>query len=291
MKQRYLHWTMLLVVLILLLIVAALWSLTTGEIHISLGHLADVFSQSDSLEKAILTQIRIPRLVLAFSIGGTLSLVGAILQGVFRNPLVEPYTLGISGGASLGVAIVIVLGTGLMGHLLTLPIAGFAGSLVTILLVYFLGMRRGTGNVNRMLLIGVMISFISSSALMLLMSVGTTEDMHTIVFWTMGSLDEPNLQLIRLVFWTSLIGLLVTNLFAPQLNALRLGETKAMHLGVNAPLVIRLMFLITSLLTGICVAVGGVIGFVGLVIPHMIRQVAGSDFRILLTGSFLGGAL
>ena len=158
MKQRYLHWTMLLAVLILLLIVAALWSLTTGEIHISLGHLADVLSQSDSLEKAILTQIRIPRLVLAFSIGGTLSLVGAILQGVFRNPLVEPYTLGISGGASLGVAIVIVLGTGLMGHLLTLPIAGFAGSLVTILLVYFLGMRRGTGNVNRMLLIGVMLT-------------------------------------------------------------------------------------------------------------------------------------
>jgi len=291
MRKRHVRWAVVLVALTLLVLVASFWSLLSGEIHIPFNKLFTVMNKPDSMEYAILTNIRIPRLVLAFSVGGALSLVGAILQGIFRNPLVEPFTLGISGGASMGVALIIVLGGNIAGSLLTLPVAGFAGALATILLVYFLGVRKGAGNINRMLLIGVMISFVSSSSLMFLLSIATTEDMHNVLFWTMGSLDEPNPALIKLVFWTSIAGLGFTYLFAQPLNALRLGETKAMHLGINAPLLIKTLFVVTSLLAGICVSVAGVIGFVGLVIPHLIRQFVGSDYRVLLAGSFLGGSL
>ena len=290
MKQKYVKWFGVILLLVILVSAASVWSLLSGDMNITPDKLFSNLGNPDSMESAILTKIRIPRLILAFSIGGALSLIGAILQGIFRNPLVEPYTLGISGGASLGVALVIVSGIGLSGTLFALPVAGFAGALLTILLVYFLGIRKGAGNVNRMLLIGVMISFISSSLLMFLMSVSTTEGLHSILFWTMGSLDESNRSLIILVLTVSLAGLVFSNLFSHQLNALRLGEDRARHLGVNSSLMIKLMFVVTSLLAGICVSVAGVIGFVGLVIPHLIRMLVGSDYRILLTGSFLGGS-
>jgi iron complex transport system permease protein len=291
MNKKYIRWGTVVLLLMAGILTASCWSLLSGEIHLSVKQLPDILKHRESMEYAILSTIRIPRLILAFSVGGALSLVGSILQGIFRNPLVEPYTLGISGGASLGVALVIVLGFSVSGGLLALPIAGFAGALVSILLVYYLGIRKGIGNIHRMLLIGVMISFVSSSSLMFLLSIATTEDLHNVIFWTMGSLDEPNPKLIGLVFWTSVSSLLFTSLLAQPLNALRLGETRAMHLGINAPLLIRVLFVVTSLLAGLCVSVSGIIGFVGLVVPHIIRRLVGADFRILLIGSFLGGSL
>ena len=242
------------------------------------------------MEYAILTNIRIPRLLLAFSIGGALSITGAILQGIYRNPLVEPYTLGISGGAALGVALVIVFGLNMTLGNFMLPVAGFAGAFATIFLVYFLSMRRGEININRMLLIGVMISFVASSGMMFLMSITSADNLHSIIFWTMGSLDEPNSMLIYTILIASIAGLFTTILFAQPLNALRLGEAKATHLGINASVIIRILFVVASLLAGLCVAVGGIIGFVGLIIPHIMRTIIGSDYRILLISSFLGGS-
>jgi iron complex transport system permease protein len=134
-----------------------------------------------------------------------------------------------------------------------------------------------------------MISFIVSSAMMFLMSITTAENLHGIVFWTMGSLDEPDMTLIYGTFWASVAGLLISYLFVKPLNAMRLGEAKARHLGINTEASIRILFVIASLLTGICVAVAGVIGFVGLIIPHLMRLAVGSDFRVLLISSFLGG--
>ena len=265
----------------LLVFIATAWSLTSGEMKIPLGQIPSILKNRSGMEYAILSNIRIPRLLLAFSIGGALSITGAILQGIYRNPLVEPYTLGISGGAALGVALVIVLGLNLKLGEFMLPVAGFAGAFVTIFLVYFLGMRRGEVNINRMLLIGVMISFVASSGMMFLMSVTSAENLHSIIFWTMGSLDEPNMQLIKTMLIASVVGLFIAILFAKPLNALRLGEAKAKHLGVNSTVIIRIMFV---------VAVGGIIGFVGLIIPHIMRSVIGSDYRILLISSFLGGS-
>ncbi len=291
MHKKYLRWILFLSVLILLGIITFLVGLTTGELNISIFDIPGIFRDKEGIEYVVLNQIRLPRVVLGIAVGGGLSLSGAILQGIYRNPLVEPYTLGISGGAALGVALAIVFALPAVIGAFILPAAGFAGALLAIFLVYFLGLRHGTININNMLLIGVMVSFVSSAAMMFLMSVTTSENLHSIVFWMMGSLDEPNKLLIKITLIIAAIGLVTSAFFSGTLNALRLGESDAKHLGINTGVSIRVLFVIASLMAGVCVAAAGVIGFVGLVIPHLIRLIAGSDYRILLPGSFLGGSI
>lgn len=290
MKRQWLGWALNILLLLVILTVSVLLSLSIGEISIPIEQIGEALSDSEGVEYGVLSYIRIPRIVLGIAIGGSLSLAGAILQGVYRNPLVEPYTLGISGGASLGVTLVIVLGLHLVNVLL-MPIAGFVGAFITIFLVATLGLSKGKVSVNRMLLIGVMLSFISSSGVMFLMSITKVENIHSIIFWTMGSLNESNPTLVWGMLVLALVCLLFVYLFVTPLNALRLGEEKASHLGINSSATIRILFLITSLLTGACIAVGGVIGFVGLVMPHIIRLWVGSDYRILLLASFFSGSI
>jgi iron complex transport system permease protein len=280
-------WTVLFSVITLLVIA---YSLSKGEINIPFTKIPAILMHGQgSMEYAVLQNIRLPRIYLGLSIGGALSVAGVLLQGIYRNPLVEPYTLGISGGAALGVALVIVFGLNLSLGAFILPVAGFAGAVITIFLVYFLSIRRGKMATQNMVLIGVMISFIASSGMMFLMSTATNENLHGIVFWMMGSLDEANSQLISISGIVSVVGLAASYLFVHPLNALRLGEGNARHLGVNTDVAIRILFVIASLLTGMCVSVAGVIGFVGLIIPQFIRLIVGSDFRILLISSFLAG--
>lgn len=290
MNAKYLKWILFLTALIFLLAIAIIISLSSGEVKISWLHLPEILANKDSIEFTVLTKIRIPRLILAISVGGGLSLSGAILQGIYRNPLVEPYTLGISGGAALGIAIAIVFGIQVSGFYV-LPLFGFSGAIITLFLVYFLSVRKEGLSMNSMLLIGVMVSFVASSAMMFLLSITTTDNLQNIVFWVMGSLDETNILLIKIAFWSSVAGLIITYFFAQPLNALRLGEAKAQHLGINTNLTVKLLFIIASVLTGFAVSVAGVIGFVGLVIPHLVRLIIGNDYRVLLGGSFLGGAI
>lgn len=290
MPKKYIKWILFLAILLVLLAVSIIISLSSGEVKISLWQLPELLSNKESIEFTVLTKIRIPRLLLAISVGGALSLSGAILQGIYRNPLVEPYTLGISGGAALGVAIAIVFGFQLANYVM-LPLFGFAGAIITLFLVYFLSVKKGGLSINSMLLIGVMVSFVASSAMMFLMSISTKDNLQSIIFWVMGSLDESNMLLIRIAFYSSVSGLIFTYFFAQTLNALRLGEVKAKHLGINTKLAVRLLFFVASILTGIAVSVAGVIGFVGLVIPHLIRLIIGNDYRIIIGSSFIGGAI
>lgn len=286
------RWSVSLIVLILLLLVAIMWSLTAGDLKMSWADLPKfLFGDAQGLEATIVKRIRWPRVLLGIGVGGALSLAGTILQGVYRNPLVEPYTLGISGGAALGVAFAIVFDLEKYLGVWVLPLSGFLGSLLIIFLVYFLGQRNRKINTQGMLLVGVMISFIASSTMMLLMSLTTTENLQSIFFWTMGSLDSTDMLLIRIIMGISVFGLGLSYLLVQPLNALRIGEEKARYLGINTDLAIRLLFILSSLLTGVCVSVVGVIGFVGLVIPHFFRMIVGGDFRILLVCSFLGGAI
>lgn len=279
--------------LLAVLIIAVLVSLTSGELKLSLPEIFQLMlgnADPESMEYLLITKVRLPRILLGLVVGGSLSLAGVILQGIYRNPLVEPFTLGISGGASLGVAAVIVFGLHQTIGSFMLPLAGFAGAFLIIFLVYFISARKGSVNIQNMLLTGVMISFIASSALMFLMSITTSDNLHGIVFWIMGSLDESDSSLIWLATVLSLLVLAVSYLFVQPLNALRLGEERAMHLGVNTQIAIKVLFILASLLAGVCVSVAGVIGFVGLIIPHLIRMFLGSDYRILLLSSFLLGA-
>ena len=291
MRTKYIKWNIIIFTLLLLLAASILASLCLGEVRISPFDLFSILKKGDSMQQIILSNIRIPRIILGLSVGGALSLAGVILQGIYRNPLVEPYTMGISGGAALGIAIAIVSGLTTSLGAFILPIFGFIGAIITIFLVYFLSIRKGSFSISRMLLLGVMISFVASSAMMFLMSTTTAENIHSIIFWIMGSLDEANSMLLNIVLYTAILGLIMAYLFARPLNALSLGESSAKHLGINAGLTIKMMFVVSSLLTGICVSVAGVIGFVGLIIPHLMRMIVGSDNRILLISSFLGGSI
>ena len=267
-------------------------SLCIGSTHIPLKKIVSLIQQGRGTnEYSIIFDIRLPRILLGFAIGGALSLAGVLLQGMFRNPLVEPYTLGISGGAALGVCLNIVLRLSQKFGPSTLPLFGFLGAGLVILLVYFLSIRKGMLKIQGVLLIGVMISFISSALVMLIMAVSRTEDLHGIIFWIMGSLEEPNWFLIKAALLVSVLSLGVSYLFCFDLNALSLGEEEALHLGINIERSKRLLFIVASLLTGCSVAVAGIIGFVGLVVPHFVRMFVGGDHRILLVSSFLLGAV
>lgn len=278
--------------LLILLVTAVFFSLSSGEINLGVTDLVNLlYHRPETMEYTILSQIRLPRIILGIAVGGALSLSGILLQGVYRNPLVEPYTLGISGGASLGVAVAIVFGLHQLIGSYVLPLAGFTGAFLIIVIVYSISTRKGRINIQTMLLTGVMISFIASSSMMLLMAITSSENLHGIIFWIMGSLEESDRSLIYLTTILALTMLIVSYLFVQPLNALRLGEEKAKHLGINTDTAIKLLFLMASLLAGVCVAVAGIIGFVGLIIPHLMRLLFGSDYRILLISSFLSGSV
>ncbi|NOU16967.1 MAG: iron ABC transporter permease [Bacteroidales bacterium] len=290
MQKKYLKWLLLVLLFTVVALIVVIHSLTSGDLKISISDLSRfLFKSGDGVEFTIINTIRLPRIILGLAVGGALSLSGVILQGIYRNPLVEPYTLGISGGASIGVALTIVFGLPQLVGTYMLPLSGFIGALVTVFLVYSLSIRNGKIKIQTMLLVGVMVSFIASSVMMFLLSTTSSENIHSIIFWIMGSLDEPNSKLIGTTVIISVSSLLLSYLFVQPLNALRLGEEKARHLGINTDVSIKILFVITSLLTGICVSMAGVIGFVGLIIPHLIRLITGSDFRILLISSFITG--
>jgi len=272
-----------------ILLCVAVFSLAVGPAGIPVKKIIPILLKGkDSVEYNILFDIRLPRIILGFAIGGGLSLAGIILQGMFRNPLVEPYTLGISGGAALGVSLNIIFGLYKIG-ILTLPFFGFLGAALVIMLVYFLNMRKGIVKLQGLLLNGVMISFISSSLIMLIMSLSRSEDLHGIVFWIMGSLEEPDWAIIKITVSAAIVLLVISHLFCLDLNAFSLGEEEALHLGVSIERTKRLLFIIASLLTGFSVSVAGMIGFVGLVVPHFVRMFVGSDHRISLIAAFLAG--
>ncbi|HMA99790.1 MAG TPA: iron ABC transporter permease [Spirochaetota bacterium] len=284
---------LLLAVLLTAVILSVIVALLSGEYPLAAADIWAVLSGSSTLasHSEVLYKLRLPRIILGLTIGGALSLCGTILQGIFRNPLVEPYTLGISGGASLAICLVIVLKITLLPAVVMLPLAGFSGALVTVLLVYVLTMRKAFFNINNLLLTGVMISFIASSLVMFLMSVAGKDNLHSIIFWIMGWLDTSQPLLIYIVAAASVTGLALGYFYMLDLNALSLGEEEAFHLGINIERTKKILFLTASLLTGLCVAVAGIIGFVGLVIPHFVRLFTGNDHRILLIASYLGGAV
>lgn len=291
MRNKIIRWIFWILALAAVLLGVSILSLCVGSASIPVRRIIPLIIEGKgAVEYSILFDIRLPRIILAFAIGGALSLAGVILQGMFRNPLVEPYTLGISGGAAIGVSLNIVLRLSGVFGLVSLPIFGFLGAVVVILLVYSLSLRKGILKIHGLLLTGVMISFISSSLIMLIMAVSHTEDLHGIIFWIMGSLGEANWLLIKAALLISILSLGISYLFCLDLNAFSLGEEQALHLGVNIERTKRLLFIIASLLTGFSVSVAGIIGFVGLVVPHFVRMFVGGDHRILLVSSFLCGA-
>lgn len=292
MKNRFTHWMATLLILGGLLAAVGIISLCLGTADISpAGLLAALMHGGDTMERTILCDVRLPRVLLGIAVGGALSLAGVILQGLFRNPLVEPYTMGISGGAALGVCLAILLRLGKNMGVWSLPMAGSIGAAAAIFAVYFLSIGQGGLNIRNLLLIGIMISFICSSLITLIMAISRVEDLHGIIFWAMGSLEQTSPLLVRIALIVSVVALGVAYFFCLELNALLLGEEEAFHLGVNIETAKRLLFILASVMTGLSVAVAGIIGFVGLVVPHFMRLFVGGDHRILIPAAWLCGGI
>jgi ABC-type Fe3+-siderophore transport system permease subunit len=285
------RWGLILLGLSVLVAAVGLLALCTGSAGIPVYQIPDILLRGkDTAEYSILMGIRLPRILLGMGIGGALSLAGTLLQGMFRNPLVEPYTLGISGGASLGVCVNILWEFYAVIGIIAYPLSGFIGASLVIFLVYHLNRNHQNVRSNRMLLTGVMISYVASSLVMLLMALAKTDDLQSIVLWIMGSLDEPDTTLIGICCTGSLAGLFISYFFCMDLNALALGDEEAANLGINTPRTKKILFITASFLTGLSVAVAGIIMFVGLIVPHFVRMITGPDHRILLAASFLSGA-
>lgn len=235
-------------------------------------------------------QLRLARILLAVVTGAGLSVSGAIFQALLRNPLAEPYILGVSSGGGLGAALGIVMGFGAVSTW-TIPGMAFAGALGTILLVYALARRSGgSAPVQTLLLSGVIVSSVLGSILMFVVSTSPSDKLHSVVWWLLGNLQIFDWGLLRVVSVVVGIGLFITLLFVRDLNLMTLGEEPAAHLGLHVERTKKLFFLVASLMTGATVAACGLIGFVGLIVPHTVRLVVGPDHRRLIPASALGGA-
>ncbi len=290
-NKKIITWLNIIFICLIAVIAIGIMSLSVGSAKIPFNKILSIFlHDKGSMEYSILFDVRWPRILMGFCIGGALSLAGVILQGMFRNPLVEPYTIGISGGAALGVCLNIVFKIHKVMGILSMPFFGFLGAIVVIMMIYFLNIKKGILKIQELLLTGVMLSFICSSFIMLIMSIAQTEDLHGIIFWMMGSLEQSNWFFINLAIFISLGSLAVSYFFSHDLNAFALGEEEAHHLGINTERTKRILFSLAAILVGFSVSIAGIIGFVGLAVPHIMRVFVGRDHRILLISSFLGGA-
>ncbi|MGI6455777.1 MAG: FecCD family ABC transporter permease [bacterium] len=273
--------------LLLLFLFIFILELTIGASNYPLSQLLQGVWMMDSPAGLILWEFRIPRTLYAICLGVGLSLCGLALQGMFRNPLADPFTLGISGGAAFGAAAATLFGLETGG--VTISIAAFLGALLSCLIVYLLA-SRSLFSKTALILGGVMIGYFFQSGLMLTISLISSDRAHGVIVWLMGDLASAPKTLLLPTITLTAIGSLALYRFASGLNVLSMGEEKAAALGENVQRMRRNIFVWSSVITGFCVAAVGIIGFVGLMIPHMVRRMVGPDYKTLfplcaLTGS------
>lgn len=304
-RRRRRRGALFLCALAVLLGVAVVVSVSHGAVSVSPGQVLAILAHEIGIalpwdfgqrEETVLLSIRLPRMLLGLVTGAALAVAGAVLQGLFRNPLADPALIGVSSGAALTAVVTIVLGGTLASFLppglrpFLLPMAAFLGGLLVTLLVYRIASRDGQVDVATMLLAGVALNAVASAGIGLMVFISTDQQLRDLNFWLLGSLGG--------VTWTTLLPALpligVPVLILPflwrRLNALLLGEGQAFHLGFDVERTKRLIVVLAALTAGASVALTGVIGFVGLVVPHLIRLSIGPDHRTLLPGAVLLGA-
>ncbi|MCP5463888.1 MAG: iron ABC transporter permease [Deltaproteobacteria bacterium] len=248
---------------------------------------ADV-AQADSLNHYIFWQLRLPRAVLAFAIGAALSVSGVSFQALLKNPLADPYILGVSGGAALGYVLGVVLGM----PFFLLPVLAFVSSLACLILIYKLAQTDGVLSVTNLLLVGIVFNAFSFALILLINSVAHFGQAQQILYLLLGSLDPLPWSRLLLILVFLIFGFCFLWLRAKEMNILSLGDEDAFHLGVNVQREKILFFTVTSLLVGASVSLCGLIGFVGLIVPHLARLLIGADHRLVLpTSALLGGSL
>ena len=250
------------------------------------------WAPADPIIESTLWVVRFPRIVMGLVVGASLAIAGAVMQAIFGNPLAEPGVVGVSSGSALGAAAGIVLGgAGLFGALGSggTALLAFTGGLLATLVVYTVSRSNGRTEVVTLLLTGIAINAFAGSGLAFLLFAGNTASREQIVFWQLGSLNGSRWQEVAIVAVTSVVGLIIALIIAGRLNLLALGERSARHLGVNVEALRIGSIVLVALLTGVAVAFCGIIAFVGLVVPHIIRMAIGPSHRPLILASAIGG--
>lgn len=293
-------------VLLLSLLIASTGSLATGAFTVSVENILTVLGQQLSIageasaelqDRIVVMDIRFPRLILAILVGAALAMSGAAIQGLFKNPLADPALIGVSSGAALGAVTIIVLGstvfsawTNFFGYW-SIPFSAFLGGLAATAIIYRIATLGGQTVVATLLLAGIAINAIALAGIGLLTYIADDTQLRTLSFWSMGSLAQANWTEIQGIALFILIPLVLLPLFSHALNGFLMGESVAQHLGFSTHWIKRGVILLSALAVGAAVAVSGTIGFVGLVVPHLLRLSMGPDHRFLLPASALAGAL
>ena len=236
---------------------------------------------------ADILRLRLLRIILAIAAGAGLSLSGVILQAILRNPLAEPYILGISSGSGFGA----VIGLLFFSSFVSPSVLAFIGGILTIVLVCRLAKLDNRISPENMIISGILVNAFFSSLLMFFISNTSSAKAHSVIWWLLGNLQVYKGMPVVIVAGTVVFGFLVTVFFSKDMNAMSLGEEEAMHLGVNIERVKKILLLAAALVTSVIVSTCGIIGFVGLMIPHIVRRLLGPDHRGLIVGSFLMGGL
>ena len=280
----------ILITLTALLVFVSLVALMVGSSNLSAAEIWSSLTggSEDDTIRTIILQLRIPRIVLAIIVGAGLSVAGATLQSLLRNPLAEPYILGISSGGTVGAFLAITLGLGWAQF--TTPLFSFAGSGLVMLLVYSLGYRRGFLDPNALLLSGVMVGAFFNSIILVVVAM-FNQELRTAYLWMMGNLSGAESSTLMVVGPLILASTLVLILQSRALNLIATGDESAAQFGVNVERVRKLSYVLASLITGLAVSVSGVIGFVGLLVPHVCRLMFGSDNRIVMPASLIVGGM
>ena len=262
-------------------------ALSIGVARIDLLHvLRDLLHGVRSGESLLLLQARLPRVLLAACVGAALGGSGAALQGLLRNPLVDPYILGTSGGAAIGVSIALFFTTAALPRTL----GAFFGGIASTALVYLLARGVDGARVTTLLLVGVVFNAFAAAAVMVLKVVVEAAKAQEVLLWFMGSIGYPEPRALGILALVVAIALTLLTLASPALNAMALGEEAAEALGIDTQRTLILVFFASALAVGASVSLAGLVGFVGLIVPHLLRAIAGPDQRALVPGSALLGA-
>lgn len=290
--------TVLALALVAALVALCLLSAGTGAYRIPIGDVLGSLQHRtglggaalDRVGESVLWNVRLPRVVLALLVGASLGCAGALMQGVFGNPLAEPGVIGISAGAAVGAVGAIALGLSFFGNW-TITVCAFVSGLVTVLLVYVMSRSGGRTEVVTLILTGIAVNAFAGALIGLFIFFADNAQISQITFWQLGSLAQATWPKVLAVLPCALAGLALAPLYAEKLDLLALGERPARHLGVDVERLRITLVLVVALLTAAAVAVAGIITFVGLLVPHLLRMVAGPGHRFLVPGSALGGAL
>ncbi|WP_412058369.1 FecCD family ABC transporter permease [Bartonella sp. DGB2] len=300
--RRRPHGRAMIGLLLCALIACFLWSLTTGASQASLpAFITSLYEKgwevsAQSRDYLVLANIRLPRVILGLMVGAAFAVSGVLMQGLFRNPLADPSIMGVSSGAGVGAVLIIVLGAHLpkfIFHTLgsfPIVIGAFIGGLATTFILYAIATKRGQTSIATMLLAGIALSALSGAGIGILVFIANDQQLRDITFWNLGSLAGATWSKVGLASPFIAIGLILAPSLSRALNVLSLGEAVAGHLGFSVQTTKNLAILLVALMCGGAVAVSGIIGFIGIVVPHILRLTIGPDHRFLIPCAALLGA-